>query len=75
MSWYSIGLGTAIIIPSEEMSYTHIPEPPGGNSDAPVTLCGWTGTYEIVSDAQVTCPDCLRVAHYCQQLPQVRLLG
>lgn len=71
MTFQPILLQRAIIIPEELAKYVHVPEPPGGTSEAPITICGWTGNHEIVGNAAITCPDCLRVVHYCQQLSQV----
>lgn len=67
-----ISLEKTIIILDENQSLRHIPEPPGGTSEAPITLCGWCGENFILTQQDfVDCPDCLRVAHYCQSLPLV----
>lgn len=67
----NIILEKAIVIVAESQLSCHIPEPPGG-TDAPITLCGWSGeNFRVSQNEIVDCPDCLRVAHYCQTLPPI----
>lgn len=70
-----IALEKTIIILEENQPFRHIPEPSGGTSEAPITLCGWYGKNFILTQQDlVDCPDCLRVAHYCQSLPPVAVV-
>ena len=65
-----IRLEAVIVIPTESPRRVHVPEPIGA-SEAPITLCGWAGDFQVLSDLDVDCPDCLRVVYYCQELPKV----
>jgi hypothetical protein len=61
-------LGTVYVV-AEQPEVRHLPNAPGLDGGAAITLCGWVDVpYDEEARGAVTCGQCQAIVHYCRGL-------